>query len=270
MAFQFRQHPTATGDAARVAYYLPELPAGVSYQLYQHIKGYTEAIGQGPDEAEDAAFSHIRGYKARCLPDVIAKVVYQLHFNHRGLSADGLLVILESTDEDTAAIELAASILDELYGQLPDGWEAARQAYHAAVIVEHEFDRRVYQPAYAAAGSHDVPAVISDEQERLLEARSVAEQCLLRTPAPSISEWAIKFLICFDCERDMNGYTADLCDEARQLLGIAGTPGDDLSGELPLLEATASWTTPAAQPPFLSPGGLETPEVTEPMQQKAA
>lgn len=270
MAFQFKQHPTATGDAARIAYYLPELPAGVSYELYQHIKGYADAIGQGPDEAEDAAFSHIRGYKARCLPDVIAKVVYQLHFTHRGLSADGLLVILESTDEDTAAIELAASILDELYSQLPDGWEAARQAYHAAVIVEHEFDQRVYQPAYAATGSHDVPAAISDEQERLLEARGVAEQCLLRTPAPTIAEWAIKFLICFDCERDMNGYTDDLCEEARRLLGIAGTPGDDLSGELPLLKATAAWTASAAQPPSHSPVGHRAIEITAPKQQKAA
>ncbi|WP_395391603.1 hypothetical protein WBP07_13020 [Novosphingobium sp. BL-8A] len=250
MAFQFQVHP-ASGDAARVAYYLPDLPAGVSYQLYELIGVYANAVKCGPDEADEEAFAKLKAFQARCLPDVIAKVVYQLHFDHRGLSETGDLIIVESARKGPEAIELAATILGELYAQLPKGWDAARRAYHAAVVVEHEHDRRTYRPAYLAAGSHDIEPSIIEESERLLEVRSVAEQCLLRTPAPSIAEWAIKFLICFDCDRDMNGYTNELCAEARRLLGIAGEPGDDLSGEFPLLESTAAWTALPAHDPEL-------------------
>lgn len=241
MTFQFKVHPTATGDAARAAYYVPKLPAGVSYELGAAIKRYAELVGSGPDGADDEAFASVKSYPASSISDVIAKIVYQLHFEHRGLSEEGDLIIIENGDDDTAAIELAQTVLGELYAQVPQEWEVARRAYHAALVVENEYDRRVYQPASEEPGWSDKRSAISDESERLMNIRLSFEDCLLSIPAPTLAEWAIKFLICFDSGRDMNGHTDALCTEARQLLGITSAPAADHSLDLPLLEATAAW-----------------------------
>ncbi|EJU14958.1 hypothetical protein LH128_01242 [Sphingomonas sp. LH128] len=241
MTFQFTVHPQ--DDIAPVCYELPALPAGVGYDLTTHINSYRDAVINGPDGRDEELFLNIKSHKARGLPEVIAKVIYQLHFDHRGLAMDSdRLVITESDEQDRAEIRLAELLLAELYSQIPDDWEAARRALHAAVLVEDDFERRLYEPS-KDGGKNDP---ITAELERLLDARCDAETVLLNLPAPSLADWAVKFLICFDCDRDMNGFTEALCKEARQLLGIAAEPGDDHSNDLAVMAAALASRHPAA------------------------
>lgn len=243
MTFQFKPH-SSSGDVAAVTYELPALPPGVSGDLHRAIQRYATAVREGPDDADDEAFLAVKAFEARNVQDVIAKLLYQLHFNHRGLDGEtDTLVIIESNEIATAAIEFATVTLGELYRQIPQCWESARKAYHAAVLAEKEYDDRAWTPAYqlCEAGGSAVPDAINAEYERLQEIRMSAEDVLLETPAPSLSEWAIKYLICFDNGRDLNGMTDDLCAEAKGLLEIAPSPE---ANELGLLLAISRWEKP--------------------------
>lgn len=245
MAFQFKLH-TQT-DISRAAYELPPLPAGVGYELKQHIDAYRDAVINGPDGHDEEAFLAIKAHPARGIPEVIAKVIYQLHFDHRGLSDDDDLVITEGNDEDKAAIQMAEAVLGELYACIPSDWEAARRALHTAILDEDDFDRRIYGPAKQGNGGHLVgPCAITHEQERLLDVRCDAETVLLNIPAPTLADWAVKFLICFDCDRDMNAFTDALCTEARQFLGITVEPQEDHSNDLRVMAATVASRSPVA------------------------
>lgn len=226
MTFQLEVHEAATGDAARVAYHLPTLPHGVSRVLYERIEAYTKAVRNGPDEAEDIAFAALKAHQATGLPDVIAKVVYQLHFEHRGLSDDGELIITESSDADSAAIELAITVLGELFSQVPHDWDAAMREYRATLLAEHDFDKRVWTPGYEAgvAGGKGNSPEVEAEIERLMDVRGAAESTLLDIPSETLEQFATKYLICFDCDRDMNSYEDMLLAEAKRLIGIPDDP----------------------------------------------
>ncbi|WP_159981889.1 MULTISPECIES: hypothetical protein [unclassified Novosphingobium] len=247
MTFQFKVHPQ--DDIARVAYALPPLPAGIGYDLTTLIAAYESTVRDGPDGADEEAFRNIKAHPARGLPEVIAKVIYQLHFDHRGLAEDDALVIAEGDDKDRAVIETAQVLLGELYAQIPDDWETARRALFTAILAESDFDQRVYLPAMAASpGPKGAASPLVLEQERLLDARCDAETFLLNIPAPSLADWALKFLICFDCDRDMNGFTEALCTEARALLGVTAKPADDHSDDLVVMAATVAARNPAFAP----------------------
>ncbi|GLK44455.1 MULTISPECIES: hypothetical protein [Novosphingobium] len=247
MTFQFKRH-SSSGDVAEVAYELPALPAGVSGDLYRAIQRYGEAVREGPDDADEEAFLAVKAFDARNVQDVIAKLLYQLHFNHRGLDGEtNTLVIIENNETATAAIEFAAVALDELYRQIPQCWESARKAYHAAVLAEKEYDDRAWSPAYhvSEAGGPPIPDAVNSEYERLQEVRTTAEDVLLTVPAPSISEWAIKYLICFDNGRECTGAVDLLCSEAKRLLGIREREQDAVD-DLVLLQDVAVWQANAS------------------------
>jgi hypothetical protein len=219
MAFFFKVHPTATGDAARVAYYLPELPAGVSWKLKEYIAKYTVAVINGPDGAEDEAYMAIKAFEADGLPDVITKVVYQLHFNRRGLSDDGELVITESSDASTAEIEFAAVVLDALYAQLPRQWSDAYLAWSQALAAETAYDQAFWTPAFQRheAGGPQIPPNVDANIERLQRVRIDAEGVLIEMPAPSLTEFALKCAIALS---DPDTGDALLCADAQRLLGM--------------------------------------------------
>ncbi len=242
MTFQFKIHP-GSDDIARVAYELPSLPAGVSGDLHRAIKRYAAAVREGPDGADDEAFLEIKAFEARNTQDVIAKLLYQLHLNHRGWDAEtDTLVITENKDADTAEIEFAAMAIGELYRQIPQDWASARKAYHAAVLAEKDYSDRAWMPAYyvSEAGGPPVPEAINAEYERLQEIRMAAEDVLLSAPAPSLAELAIKYLICFDGGRECTGCVEDLCVEAKRLLGIP-EPAEAEPDELTVLSAVTAW-----------------------------
>lgn len=247
MTFQFKVHPS-TGDVSRVAYEMPSLPPGVSGDLHRAIKRYCEAVREGPDGADDDAFLAVKAFNARNTQDVIAKLLYQLHLNHRGWDGEtDTLVITENTDADTPEIEFAAVALGELYRQIPQCWPSARKAYLAAVLAEKDYDDRAWMPAYhlSETGGPSIPDEVNTEYERLQAVRMAAEDVLLETPAPSLAEWAIKYLICFDNGRDCNGATEDLCAEAKRLLGVPELT-DAEPNELTLLRAVAAWENSSA------------------------
>ncbi len=242
MTFQFKVHPS-TGDVSHVAYELPSLPVGVSGDLYRAIKRYAATVREGPDGADDEAFVAIKAFEARNTQDVIAKLLYQLHLDHRGWDGEtDTLVITENKDTDTAEIKFAAMVLGELYRQIPQDWDAARKAYHAAVLAEKDYSDRAWMPAYhaAEAGGPPVSGAINSEYERLQGIRMTAEDVLLSAPAPSLSEWAIKYLICFDGGRECTGCVEDLCAEAKRFLGIAEAD-EAAPDELSELSAVAAW-----------------------------
>lgn len=240
MRFQFTKW--ANADIGDLAFELPALPYGVSYDLKKAVDAYREAVIDGETGSEQKPLQLIASYDARYMPDIIAKLLIQLHADHSGL--DGSQLILAAPKSREAEIRKAEALLTDLYRQLPAAWEDARCAYAAAVAAERDYDVRFWDPAYNASkgdGPH-IPEHINAEMERLQDVRWHIEAILLDMPAPSLAEFAIKYLICFDSDRDNNGYTDALCAEAKRLLGVSHDPEAD---ELTTLLANLNWRASA-------------------------
>jgi hypothetical protein len=236
MAFQFVRWENP--EIAACAFALPDLPCGVSYDLKKAVDAYRESVIDGENESEQSPLKQIAEYEARYLPDVITKMLILLHAEHAGL--DGECLVLAASKEDEASIRKAEAVLADLYRQLPETWEDARRVLSAAVAAERDFDERIWNPAWKVekAGGERIPRHLNDEMERLQEVRWHAEATLLDMPAPSLAEFAVKYLICFDFGRDYNGYTESLCAEAKRLLGV---PHDAEANELTVLLASLNW-----------------------------
>lgn len=221
MAFQFKP-ATGVEDAAEVAYEVPPIPAGVSYALRQAIDGYTKVVLGDAPGSDDDAFAAIQRFQPNGIPDVIAKLIYGTHFDARGAYGEQLLIV--STSDVTSQIAAAECALADLYRLMPDDWTSARANYEAALAAERDFDARVYKPAAAVedAGGPPVPPEIEGQDERLNTALHSAERILLETPAPDLAAFAFKYLICYADDRGYDGYTAELCADAKRLL--AETP----------------------------------------------
>lgn len=260
MAFEFKPHPTATGDAARVAYIMPDLPAGISWKLHDAIDTYRKAVINGPDGADEAAFEKVKAFKAATVSDVIAKVLFRLHFDHRGLADDGTLVITAEHDEEMAAIQTAQTLLCELYAQVPSDWDLAMREYRAAALAEQDFDRLVWTPGYEAkqAGETGNSDEVEKEMERLMDIRGSAESVLMDIPAPTLAEFAVKYLICFDCDRDMNGYEPLLLAEAKRLIGVADDPSRNY---IEAILAVTNWRETGQNPTKVATLQAESEEV---------
>lgn len=135
----------------------------------------------------------------------------------------------------------------------PD-WSTALGVYRAALAAEWAYDQATWAPAFAAEEvaiaeaskrgepiAPGIPAAVDAEMDRLMDARCDAEDKLLKVPAPTLAEFAVKFLICFDLNRDLDAHRQDLCLDARRLLNIRIEPGDiSLGARLHTLD----WETP--------------------------
>lgn len=233
MTFQFR--PCANPEIAAVAYELPPVPFGTSHGLRMLINAYAEAIRDGTDGSEDQPYAAVSGCKAGSLSDVIAKLQIQLHYDYRGL--DDSRLVLALTEPEQPTVLRAQALLAELYAQLPQNWDSALRAYRAAVLAEHDYDRRIWRPGYEAGekGDKGNPPEVEEEMERLQDIRFNAEAFLMDMPAPSLAEFAVKYLICFDGDRDLNGNHEGICAEAKRLLHIDSDPG---AGELAIILAS--------------------------------
>lgn len=238
MAFQFT--PCANPEIATIAYEMPALPCGTSYSLRQLINNYSDAIRELSDGSADQPYSEVANFKPQSLSDVIAKVLIQLHFDNTGLDGDRLVLAIGDEAEAQTRVMVAGALLADLYSQLPQDWNTALSAYRAALLAEHDYDRRVWTPGYEAekggrAGNSDA---VEREMERLQDVRCNAEALLLDMPAPSLTEFSIKYLICFDNDCDHNGWHADLCKEAKRLLLIESDPAH---GELETMLKNLIW-----------------------------
>ena len=222
MTFQFR--PCANPEIAGVAYELPAMPVGISHSLRIMIGAYADAVRDGTDDSEDEPYSVVAAFTARSLSDAIAKLLIQLHYKHRGL--DGEQLVLALTKAEEPAVVEAQALLADLSAQLPQDWGSALRAYRSALLAEHDYDRHVWMPGYEAEqqGGRENSTAVEREMESLQDARCAAEDFLLDMPAPSLSEFAIKYLICFDNDRDLNGHHEALCAEAKRLLEITADP----------------------------------------------
>ena len=216
MSFMFTL-ATGADDAADRAFEMPPLPYGVSYPLREAIEAYT-AIVLGADGRDEDAFSAINDFVPKSLADVAAKLLYSLHYEARGAYGERLLIIC--TPELDGRIAAAESTLADLYKLMPQDWGTARTLYDAAVVAEDEYARRVWDDAFAAqeSGGSPISAAIDAEMLHLQDARFNAALALLDMPAPSLEEFALKYLICFDGDRDLRGRWRELCTEAKRLL----------------------------------------------------
>lgn len=228
-------------DVAEVAYELPPMPYGVSWNLKKAISAYLDAARKGSENEEDETFRPIYHHEAKHLPDTIAKLLIHLHYDHKGLDGETLLIIAPGGKE--GAFTIAESILADLYRQLPKDWDMARRNLAAAVAAERDFDHRFWTPAYLAkeAGGPGIPDYVNDEYERLQEVRCYAEMILLDMPAPSLAEFAVKYLICADCDREYSDHEA-MCAEAKRLLGVQHDPEMD---DLTAMTNTLDWRVAA-------------------------
>ena len=236
MLFKFQ--PCTNPDVGEVAFELPPVPAGTSYDLRQLINTYADAVREGPDAVEEGPYEAIYQFEARSVSDVIAKLLMRLHFDHSGLDDDRLVLAVKG--DDASDVYKAESVLDDLYHQLPQDWESALRVYRTAVLAEHDYDRTIWTPGYEAeksGGKGNSPAV-EKEMERLQDIRCNVEDVLFSMSLPSLAEFAVKYLICFDSGRDLNGMHEDLCAEAKRLLGIEN---DDSADELTTLLANLNW-----------------------------
>lgn len=229
MAFHFTA--CRNPEISDIVYILPPLPYGTSYSLRKLIDNYDAGIRDGADGSEDEPYAAITTYEARSLSDVIAKLLIKLHYEYRGLDGESGKLVLALNDIDHGAVLGVQQLLADLYEQLPQNWADALRVYRAKLLAERDYDRRIWTPGYEAAkaGHPGNSKAIEREMEKLQDDRCSAEAYLLDIPAPSLEEFAVKYLICFDNDRDMNGYHEALCDEAKRLLNIqAGPEGDDL------------------------------------------
>jgi hypothetical protein len=222
MLFQFQ--PCANPDVGRTAFELPPIPPGTSHGLRLLINVYVNAVREGNDTVEDGPYLAIYKFDATSISDTIAKLLIRLHFDHPGLDDDRLVLCV--VGEDASDVHKAEDVLSDLYRQLPATWEGARCACTAAVAAERDYEVRFWEPARKASynGGPRIPAHVDKEMARLQDVRWCAEEVLLDMPAPSLEEFAVKYLICFDSGRDNNGYTTALCAEAKRLLGVADDP----------------------------------------------
>tara|TARA_B100000378_G_scaffold177527_1_gene143336 strand:- start:2435 stop:3157 length:723 start_codon:yes stop_codon:yes gene_type:complete len=240
MSFQFQR--CANPEIGEFAYEMPPMPYGVSYSLQTLISAYTSAVISGPDQAADECFEAIANFEAKDIPDTIAKLLIRIHYDHSGLDDDRL--VLCSTAERHTAILVMEPLLTDLYRQMPATWADQLRVCRSALLAEREYDQRFWRPAYDAhnAGGPKLPDAIEAEMERLQHIRCDAEDLLIAMPAPSLTEFAIKYLIAFSCGRDLNGWHDHLCDEARRLVGI-DMPKD--ADELTALLANLDWSVAA-------------------------
>ena len=236
MTFQFQN--CANPEIADVAYVLPAIPFGVSYRLRVLIDLYADAVRDGTDDSEDEPYAAVARFEAKSLSDVIAKQLIRLHFKYRGLDDDQL--VLAASKPDEPALLNAQALLGDLYAQLPQDWDSAVRVYRAALLAERDYDRRVWMPGYEAEkhGGRGNSKAVEREMESLQDARCRAEDFLLDMPAPSLAEFAIKYLICFDNGRDLDGHHEALCAEAKRLLQI---DSDNDECELATLLNNLNW-----------------------------
>lgn len=129
-------------------------------------------------------------------------------------------------------------------------WVQALARYRAALAAEHAYDQSHWSPAYYACRDAEdaakaagrpctarMPADVEDYMEVLGNVRGDAEDALLATPAPSLAEFAIKYLICFDFGREFDVMQEALIAEARRLLGVSiDADATDLAGRLQTIE----------------------------------
>lgn len=238
MAFQFTRWNNE--EIAKVSFELPSMPYGVGYHLKKDIDAYCDALRNIADNEDriEELFAAVAAHEAKTLPDTIAKFLIQLHHDNSGLDGETLLLVPPS--DCPGALAGAEAILSDLYRQLPQSWDAAFKVYRDAVMVENDYDRRVWNPGYEAGrnGGEGNSKAVEDEMERLQEIRWTAEYVLLSIPAPTLTEFAVKYLICFDRDRDNNGWHEELCAEAKRLLQINDNPE---ATELETLLATLDW-----------------------------
>lgn len=236
MTFQFK--PCLNPDIGEFAYEMPPLPWGVSYSLKILIDAYTSAVNNGPDQAPDECFEAIANHDAKDIPDTIAKLLIRLHYDHSGLDGDRL--VLCSTAERHTSVLAMEPLLADLYRQMPETWADQLRVCRAALLAEREYDQRIWKPSNDAhnAGGPKTPYAVEAEMERLQNIRCDAEDLLIAMPAPSLREFAIKYLIAFSWGRDLNGWHDHLCEEARRLIGI-DVPND--ADELTTLLANLDW-----------------------------
>lgn len=236
MAFQFKPWPNP--EISDIVYELPQMPCGTSYNLLQLISAYGESVRDGTDDSEDAPFLAISTFKALSLSDVIAKAIIRLHYEHRGLDDEHL--VLAASPEQRDALLNAEALLAYLYEQLPQNWDSALRAYRAALLAEHDYDRRIWTPGYESkkAGGPGNSKAVEAAMEQLQDVRCHAEMLLIDIPAPSLQEFTIKYLICFDNDRDLNGHHEALCAEAKRLLQIDADPDDT---ELAIILRNLNW-----------------------------
>ena len=238
MTFAFK--PCTNPEIAKEAYELPALPPGTCFNLRKKVAAYADAIRDGTNGTEDEPYSAISTFKANSLSDVITKKLMEMHFDNRGLDGDRLVLAVDDDINASERIKRDEAILADLYGQLPQDWSSALGAYRATVLAESDYDRRVWSPNYAAekAGGVGNSPDEEKEMERLQDIRFKAEALLLDIPAPSLSEFAIKYLICFDRDRDCNGYHEMLSAEAKRLLNVVSHPD---ASELEAMLDTLNW-----------------------------
>ena len=238
MSFQFTSRDL---DDVGLVYDLPPLPYGVSYQLTKLIDAYADAVRDGTtDDSEEEHYAAIAAFDPRSVSDVIAKCVMQLHYDHKGV--DGETLVLCPLNENRCGVILSMQgVLADLYRQLPDTWDAVLGAVRAALLAEQDYDRRVWRPALEIekAGGPRVSAEINAEIERLQDVRCDAEDFLIQRPAENFEQFATKYLIAFSWGRDLSGHHDDLCKEARRLLGISDPGAAD---ELDCLLSNLNWS----------------------------
>lgn len=238
MTFKFTA--CANEEISDIVYVLPPMPYGTSYSLRKLISAYDQSIRDGADNSEDAPIAAISAFTALSLSDVIAKALIRLHYEHRGLDGESGKLVLAFTAKHHNAVLAAQELLADLFSQLPQDWSGALRVYRAALLAERDYDRRIWTPSYEAkeAGRPGNTKAVDQEMERLQDIRCNAEGFLLDMPAPSLGEFAIKYLICFDSDRDLNGYHEALCAEAKRLLQIDNDASED---ELQILLANLNW-----------------------------
>lgn len=229
-------------EIAKVAFELPAMPYGISYSLNQTINQYFGAVREGMGGSEAEPFSAICAFAANGIPDTIAKLLIQLHHDNAGLDGDILLLVPPSDSPN--ALAHSESLLADLYRQMPANWEEAIEAYRSALMVENDYDRRVWNAAYTASGNGGprIPKMVDQHMERLQDRRCNLEHILLDMPAPTLAEFAVKYLICFDSDRDLNGQHEDLCKEAKRLLQMDQDPN---ASELAMLLSVTDWRAAA-------------------------
>ncbi|MFC3442761.1 hypothetical protein ACFOKF_16420 [Sphingobium rhizovicinum] len=238
MAFAFKRWDNL--DVGTEVFELPSMPFGTDFRLMSLIRDYTNAITEDMEsEHYKVVANEIAEFPASSISDIIAKMLIRLHVEHAGLD-DTTLVFAPIGEDGLRRLMEAQPTLADLYRQLPKGWTEALGAVRAALLVERDYDRRVWGPANEVekAGGARVPDAINGEAERLQDIRCNAEDYLIRMPAKTLAQFAIKYLIGFSWGRE-RGDHVDLCNEARRLLGVE-IPDD--MGELDLLLSNLNWS----------------------------
>lgn len=137
MSFKFQR--CANPEIGEFAYEMPPIPPGVSIGLTDLIDAYSVAVRDLDDHIQDARYSAISEFEARSIPDTIAKLSMQLHFDHRGLD-DDRLVLCPRTERHSAILAMEP-LLADLYRQVP-------ASPTTATLAVADFNHPVWQPGY--------------------------------------------------------------------------------------------------------------------------